>query len=98
MRRGVALFCKDARTREGGKQETREANPGRMDNVGCVVVCGDTMWCTICNALTVIKSTLWMNTLNNGWKEEECGTSARHEMRVGRCGVGRQIVCQDVER
>ena len=93
----MALFPKDVRAREGGKQETREATPGRMDNVRCVVVCGDAMWCTICNALTVIESMLWTNGANNGWKEEEGGPSARHEMRMGRCGVGRQIACQGVE-
>ena len=37
-----------------GKQGARETTPGRMENVGCVVVCGDTMWCTVCNVLTVI--------------------------------------------
>ena len=35
--------------------------------------------------LTVIKSILWANRVNNVWKEEG-GISARHEMRVGRWG------------
>ena len=73
MKRRQVSQC--AREDERGQaKETRETTPDRMDNVGCVVVCGDTTWCTICNALTVIRSMLWMNGANNGWKEEEGGT------------------------
>ena len=32
---------------EEGRAETCETTPGRVVNAGCVVVCCDTMWCTI---------------------------------------------------
>ena len=90
LQRGT-WFCKQWSKRES--KQRREITPGRMVNVRCVVGCCDTMWCTIYNALTVIESMLWTNRVNNCWKEEEGGTSAQHEMRVGRFGVGRQIEC-----
>ena len=51
-----------------------------MDNVGCVVVCCDTMWCTICEALAVSESMLWGNGVVNV-RMEEGGARARQEVR-----------------
>jgi len=39
---------------EGRQQEKSEITPGCVDRVGCVVMCCDTMRCTICQAWATI--------------------------------------------
>ena len=70
------------RAREERLQEACKTIPGRLDNVGFVVMCCERRWCIMCEALARVESMLW----GTG----ECGqyVRGRSSKRQGILGVG----------